>query len=1023
MLDRNIEAMSDPTNAGFAVKTQHTTAGIGCRWPGVVLLLAIVIGGVVAITFAALHTHTASTAREEAYAKRKASASAITGGASGSGSDLVSDDGEVGNPKSYPDMGCQLPDYQSKDGHIYAVASNGTEVAVDIKGINWFGMETGTAIPLGLWDNSENGTTAYQIVYFLEKNKFNAVRLPLCINWILKNQVPESTLINTAENRAISIKNYMSCLKASLRRWHTVRLECYSVCIPLHRRIVVDFGTATTSRRATSWTRCTDNWKPHAERLFELDGLRGGNLRLSLLTIDDTEYSFYDWYGSGLQKANEYPVELTTENKVVYAPHYYTPAVYPQTYLYGGGTSDDNGALEDYVELSNSTLKTRISATMDDMFGFIADNKSAALLLGEFGGLYATDMHPELTTKRCTDYSIDIMVENGWAGGFVWSLNPESAYQYNPADTYGTFTEGVLEDDWLTANSEFLQGLEAMNDLEHLRYGLHDAFPHSPPSSATLISPQASAVALAPITRREQEREYGMESSASLITSSEMLGSPTYNYSAMLNREDSSDIPDQDYIPQPPAREVFREPSEAQTYGAAGATMWPGIVLIILVVGGAVAGITLSAVHASDSATTRQEEYAQRKADSEKISGGASGSGSDLVSDDGAVGNPKSYPDMGCELPDYQSKNGRIVAVSANGTEVPVDIKGINWFGMETGTAIPLGLWDNADNGTTAYQIASFLADNKFNAVRLPLCVNWILTNPKPETTLINTAENRAISVKNYMSLLKSIVKVLAYRKIGVLLKRTFEGYVGDGSDTDFHAGAKKIANRMLNGCSNWMGFVEGINADHTVTIDGTKYDYYDWYGGGLQDAADYPLTFSTENKVVYAPHYYTPAVYPQSYFYDGGTQDSNGAIADYVEIDDDTLKSRIKATMADMFGFLADDNSSALLLGEFGGLYSKDLHPELTTQRCTDLSMEVIVESGWAGGFVWSLNPESAYQYNPADTYGTFTEGILEDDWLTANSDFLKGMTALNDLANLRSMPCFEVEESSSGSDSSSSS
>ncbi|KAH7460786.1 Endoglucanase [Phytophthora ramorum] len=394
--------------------------------------------------------------------------------------------------------------------------------------------------------------------------------------------------------------------------------------------------------------------------------------------------------------------------------------------------------------------------------------------------------------------------------------------------------------------------------------------------------------------RRHEEED---SPAASLITSSEMLSSPTYNYSAMLNREDSRDIPEQDFIPQAPAREVFREPSDAQTYGAVGGygthgtnrfsavqnsprasqasntgsgsgnglaaiaaggaaagvftrgslldrniepapgflektqqkykgryRMWPGILLLILVIGGAVAGITFSALHTSDTATTRQEAYAQRKADSEKISGGASGSGSDLISDDGA-------------------------------------------------------------------------------------------------------------------------------------------------------------------------------------------------------DAADYPLTFGTENKVVYAPHYYTPAVYPQAYFYDGGTQDSNGAIADYVEIDDDTLKARIKATMADMFGFLADDNSSALLLGEFGGLYSKDLHPELTTQRCTELSMEVIVESGWAGGFVWSLNPESAYQYNPADTYGTFTEGILEDDWLTANSVFLKGMTALDDLANLRMMPCFEVEESSSGSESSSSS
>ncbi|KAG6975857.1 hypothetical protein JG688_00001955 [Phytophthora aleatoria] len=509
MLDRNIEAMSDPTNAGFAVKTQHYN-GRYRRWPGVVLLLAIVIGGVVAITFAALHTHTATTAREEAYAKRKASASAITGGASGSGSDLVSDDGEVGNPNSYPDMGCQLPDYQSKDGHIYAVASNGTEVAVDIKGINWFGMETGTAIPLGLWDNSENGTTAYQIVYFLEKNKFNAVRLPLCINWILKNQVPESTLINTAENRAISIKNYMSLLKSLIK---ALAYRQIGVLLSLHTLTSTNSGGLWYSDNITqsdfldavdtltgdlcsntywnvigldlknepyegTWGDGEDtDWREGAQTIgnrmlkgcSNWMGFVEGIYASHSLTIDDTEYSFYDWYGSGLQKANEYPVEFTTENKVVYAPHYYTPAVYPQTYLYGGGTSDDNGALEDYVELSNSTLKTRISATMDDMFGFIADNKSAALLLGEFGGLYATDIHPELTTKRCTDYSIDIMVENGWAGGFVWSLNPESAYQYNPADTYGTFTEGVLEDDWLTANSEFLQGLEAMNDLEHLR--------------------------------------------------------------------------------------------------------------------------------------------------------------------------------------------------------------------------------------------------------------------------------------------------------------------------------------------------------------------------------------------------------------------------------------------------------------------------------------------------------------------------------------------------------------------------
>ncbi|RLN52498.1 hypothetical protein BBJ28_00010628 [Nothophytophthora sp. Chile5] len=651
-------------------------------------------------------------------------------------------------------------------------------------------------------------------------------------------------------------------------------------------------------------------------------------------------------------------------------------------------------------------------------------------------------------------------------------------------------------------------------------------------------------------TEQEQEQEQVQDQVAgSPVGSSEMLDSPTRNYNVMMSRGDSQDIPDQDYLPQPPAREIFRQPSEAQTIdsaggygtngfghrstedaaysprsstysysggnnggrtsasGSAGYTataathpgiftrgtlwdrdieaiseptadfltktqrykgryrMWPGILLLIAIVAGGTAGITLSALHTQTTSTARQEAYAQRQADSAEISGGVSGSDSG-ASTDGVVGNPNSYPDMGCELPDYQSKDGRIYAVSSNGTEVPLDIKGINWFGMETGTAIPLGLWDNSENGTTAYQIAYFLEKNKFNTVRLPLCVDYILTNQEPETSLINTAENSAISVKNYMSLLKSLVKALAYRNIGVLISmhtltstddgglwysdtiteddfldaidtltsnlcsetywniigidlknEPYEATWGDGADTDWLVGAKTIGDRIMGGCSNWLGFVEGIYAEHSLTIDDTEYDFYDWYGSGLQNANDYPLTFNVSNKVVYAPHYYTPAVYPQAYFYDGGTADDNGALTDYVELSNTSLKERVKATMDEMFGFIADNDSAALLLGEFGGLYATDLHPDLTTQRCTDYSIDIMVENGWSGGFVWSLNPESAYQYNPADTYGTFTEGVIDDDWLTANSVFLEGLVAMNDLEHLRTFPCFEVEDSSSGS------
>jgi endoglucanase len=64
-------------------------------------------------------------------------------------------------------------------------------------------------------------------------------------------------------------------------------------------------------------------------------------------------------------------------------------------------------------------------------------------------------------------------------------------------------------------------------------------------------------------------------------------------------------------------------------------------------------------------------------------------------------------------MPDYQSKNGQIVAVAANGTEVPIQIKGVNWFGMETSLAVPFGLWENAENGTTAVSASSSRASDE----------------------------------------------------------------------------------------------------------------------------------------------------------------------------------------------------------------------------------------------------------------------------------------------------------------------
>ncbi|OQR90487.1 cell 5A endo-1,4-betaglucanase [Thraustotheca clavata] len=496
--------------------------------------------------------------------------------------------------------------------------------------------------------------------------------------------------------------------------------------------------------------------------------------------------------------------------------------------------------------------------------------------------------------------------------------------------------------------------------------------------------------------------------------------------------------------------------------------IWPGVLLLIAFV--AVAGVLMAyfGIQGRRDMEDRRFKVQMRRYRIHSINGGitTSGSGSGanvkpLVDDDGVVNNPQVYADQGCALPNYVSKNNKIYAVAKNGTQVPLGIKGLNWFGMETGMAVPFGLWANEHNGTTAFEISSFLAANKFNSVRLPICIQSLVNNVKPNKNMVNTAANQAIDVSSYMSLLQSIIKTLAFRRISVLISlhtltsrdsggawfsseisastylsavdiltknlcsnkywnvigldvknEPYQSTWGDGGAKDFQKGATEIGDRMLSGCPQWLAFVEGIvHLNQAVTIDGTDMTYNDWWGGGLQDAGKKPVTLSTDDKVVYAPHYYTPAVYPQSYLYGtGGTAGPGGTIANYVELSDSDLSARIAGTMESMFGYLAKTHDSAIVLGEFGGLYSTDLHPKLTTKRCTDFTIKEILKPGYSGGYVWSLNPESAYQFNPASNTGNYVEGVLKIDWINVNSPYLNGLKAMNSLPDLKAWPCFSI-------------
>ncbi|KAF0694296.1 hypothetical protein As57867_014769, partial [Aphanomyces stellatus] len=185
---------------------------------------------------------------------------------------------------------------------------------------------------------------------------------------------------------------------------------------------------------------------------------------------------------------------------------------------------------------------------------------------------------------------------------------------------------------------------------------------------------------------------------------------------------------------------------------------WPGVLLLLLVVAGTTIAIVYKSNESHQASVERRDAYQQALADRARIASGLEDSTTskpkNVVDDDGVINTPKVSPPQGCELPDYQSKKGKIWAVSRNGTEVPVAIKGVNWFGMETGMQAPFGLWDNDQNGTTVYAIADFLSANKFNSVRLPLCVQNILDNKPLEASIVNRVTNRAVDLSSYLALL-----------------------------------------------------------------------------------------------------------------------------------------------------------------------------------------------------------------------------------------------------------------------------
>jgi endoglucanase len=330
--------------------------------------------------------------------------------------------------------------------------------------------------------------------------------------------------------------------------------------------------------------------------------------------------------------------------------------------------------------------------------------------------------------------------------------------------------------------------------------------------------------------------------------------------------------------------------------------------------------------------------------------------------------------------------------VDSSGSEVA--LTGLNWFGMETGTFAPHGLWSR-----NWEEMLDQVKEMGFNTIRLPYS-NQLFDPGSKVGEGVDFGLNPDLKGLTPLQLMDKIVVGAGERGLKVLLdqhrpdsnaqsklwytdkydeKRWVSDWVAlasryKGNDTvigadlhnepagdatwgtgdprtDWRMAAEKAGNAIQEVNPDWLIVVEGIEKS-----SGTANDWY-WMGGNLTDAGKNPVRLKLPNKVVYSAHDYGPGVYNQSWFIDK------------------TFPNNMPSIWNAHWGYLVKQNVAPVLLGEFGGR-SVGSDVEGTWQR----NLIPFLKGSGVSYTYWCLNPNSGD-----------TGGVLKDDWKSVDQDKLK--------------------------------
>jgi endoglucanase len=339
----------------------------------------------------------------------------------------------------------------------------------------------------------------------------------------------------------------------------------------------------------------------------------------------------------------------------------------------------------------------------------------------------------------------------------------------------------------------------------------------------------------------------------------------------------------------------------------------------------------------------------------------------------------------------FHTSGGKVV--DSNGHEVR--FTGITWFGFETGSFAPHGLWARNWQDMLDQMVAA-----GFNTIRLPYS-NQLLDDPSAAPTGIDYTKNPDLVGLKGLALMDRIVQGAGQRGMRVVLDQHrpdaqgqselwYTGQVpesrwlsdwtmlathyrgnpavigadlhnephgpatwGDGNpNTDWRLASERAGNAILSVNPDWLIVVEGIENYHG--------DFY-WWGGNLEGAGQYPVRLSRPDRLVYSPHDYGPGVYGQSWF-----QAPN-------------FPANLAGVWEKHWGYLEQQQAAPVVLGEFGGR-SVGQDTEGVWQR----TLVSYLRSNGMGYWYWAWNANSGD-----------TGGVLKDDWKSVDQPKLEMLKA----------------------------